>query len=168
MNFSEEKQSVERKVKVPPVVIYSNIDNHSQTMMDLRKELLEDFSLSCKNNRTIIYTKNMVDYKKVCDKISAAMVSYHTYTPESEKPIRSILKGLASNITEDEVKADLMEKNLRITEVKQFIKKVAEQNGQVTEVKLPIFSIKFDQNTKVAEFKKVRYVCWCSQVGKKH
>lgn len=28
-------------------------------------------------------------------------------------------------------------------------------------MKLPIFSIKFDKETKVADFKNVKYVCWC-------
>lgn len=149
------------KVKVPPLVIYTNIENHSQAMKDLRQDLLEDFTLSCKRNRIVIYTKNMSDYQKVSDKIAAAQIPYHTYTPDSEKPVTSILKGLASNITEDEVKNDLKENHLKVIEVKQFIKKVLKDDNTVISIKLPVFSVKFDKETKINEFKSVRKVCWC-------
>ena len=96
MEFSDSIHEV-KKVKVPPLVIYSNLQNCNEAIKALRGELSEDISLSCKRNRTIIYMKNLADYKIVCKKMSAAEVPYHTYTPQSEKPVFSILKGLASS-----------------------------------------------------------------------
>lgn len=151
----------EEKVEVPPLVIYSNIENHRQTMKNLSEDLQEDFSFKCNRNSIVIYTKNMNDYKKISEKITAAHVPYYTHTPISEKSVISSLRGLASNITEEDVKTDLTEKNVKIVEMKQFVKKVADPQGKTVDVKLPIFSIKFDKETKVAEFKNVKYVCWC-------
>lgn len=118
-----EVQDSEKRIRIPPVVIYANIQNHNETFKELRKNLNEDFSLKCKIDIIIIYTRNMADYKKVSDKMSAAQVPYHTYTPDNEKPVTSILKGLATNVSESEVKADLIDKNIKVLEVKQFVKK---------------------------------------------
>lgn len=103
----------------------------------------------------------MVDYKKVNEKITAAQIPYHTYTPESEKPVTSILKGLAPNITEEKVKNALIENQLKVIEVKQFIKKVVGERDKVLYVKLPVFAIKFDKETKICHIKNVRKLCWC-------
>ena len=160
MDLSESVQEV-KKVKVPPVVIYSNLQNHNTAMKELRSELSEDISLNCKRNRTIIYTKNLADYKIVCEKMCVAEVPYHTYTPQSEKPIFSILKGLASNVSELEVKSDLLEKNLKVIDVKQFIKKETDEDGKPFSRKLPIFSVQFEKDTLREDIKKVRIVCFC-------
>lgn len=66
MDQTEVNEGLQKKqATIPPLVIYSNIENHSQAMKELREDLLEDLTLSCKRNRIIIYTKNMEDYNKV-------------------------------------------------------------------------------------------------------
>lgn len=160
MEYSEYVQEV-KKVKVPPVVIYSNLQNHNEALKALRKELSEDISLNCKRNRIIIYTKNLEDYKIVREKMSAAEVPYHTYTPQSEKPVFSILKGLASNVSTLEVKTDLLEKKLKVIEVKQFVKKVTDEDGNISSRNLPIFSVQFEKETSREEIRKVKFVCFC-------
>lgn len=150
-----------KKEKVPPIFIYTKIDNHNSTLKELRKNLLEDFLFKCKSNKTIIYAKNLSDYKAVCEKITTAQVPFHTYTPENEKPVTTILKGLASNISEEEVKTDLLEKHLKVIEVNQFVKKVIDQDNKIIDVKLPIFCIKLEKGTSIAEIKNIKTVCWC-------
>lgn len=160
---SKESQINEEKVKtkIPPLVIYNNIENHVKTLNEMKKDLTDEISLKCKSNRIIIYTKNIQDYNKMREKIAAAQVQYHTYSLDSEKPITTILKGLPNNITIEEILQDLAEKNLQVIEVKQFLKKVETTPGCFKEYKLPIYRVRFHENTKVADFKKYRSVCFC-------
>lgn len=151
----------EKKVKIPPLVIYNHIKDHVKTVKDMQKDLKEKLSLVCKQDRVIIYTKNQHDYSVMREKIEAAQVSFHTYSLSTEKPVISILKGLPPNITAPEIKEELEnEHKLKVLEVKQFIKK-QDKNGKVSEIKLPIYCVKFENNTQIADVKKVRVLCWC-------
>lgn len=148
-----------RKPKIPPLVIYTHIEDHVKTLKDIQKELKEPLSISCKQNRMIIYPKNEEDYVTLSEKIKAAKVHFHTYSLEKEKPVVSILKGLPPNIKPFEIKEELENSHkLKVSDVKQFVKKAV---GDVREFKLPIFSVKFQQGTKISEVKKIKTLCWC-------
>lgn len=70
---------------------------------------------------------------------------------EKEKPVVSILKGLPPNILPAEIQEELQSvHNLKVLEVKQFVKKSVSDRG---EVKLPIYSVKFEQGTKISDLK---------------
>ena len=64
-------------------------------------------------------------------------------------------------MTELEVKTDLREQNLKVIEVKQFIKNITDENGKTTARKLPIFSVQFEKETSREDIKKVKIVCFC-------
>lgn len=161
MEGVENPDNRERKPRIPPLVIYTHIKDHVKTLQEMQKELSEKLTINCKSDRMIIYTKNESDYKIMRDKIAAAKVSFHTYSLESEKPVVSILKGLPANITTLEIKEDIkQDSNLKVLEIKQFIKKT-NIAGTVKDVPLPIFCVKFEKGTKIADVKKIRVVCWC-------
>lgn len=167
VNFEgdEQKQAEAKvkKVKILPLVIYTHIKDHVKTLQGMQKELKEKLTVVCKKDRMIIYTKSEHDYTVMRKKLEAAQMSFHTYSMGSEKPVVSILKGLPSNISTLEIKEELVNDcKLNDLEVKQFIKK-QEINGKKSEFKLPIFSVKFEKNTKVADIKKVRNLC-CSKI----
>ena len=143
------------------VVIYTYIQEHVETLKDMEKDLKEGLDLRCKNNRIILYTKNEEDYKTVFDKVKAAGVNFHTYTLEKNRPVSSILKGIPPNVTTEEIKKDLSDNGFTVIEVKQFTKKVEDENSKQKEIKMPIYCVKFAEGTKVADIKKVRKVCYC-------
>ena len=150
-----------KKEKIPPLVIYSHIDDHTKTLNEIQKDLKEKLTINCKRNRMIIYAGSIEDYRVMRQKIEAAKLSYHTYSLDADKPVVSILKGLPDNVTTLEIK-DELEKDykLPVMEVKQFIKKSI-QNGVNKELKLPIFCVKFGNSIKITEVKKVRVLCYC-------
>lgn len=161
MEGIETSQIPERKPKIPPIVIYTHIKDHMKTLQEMQKDLSEKISINCKRDRMIIYTKNENDYTILREKITAAQVSYHTYTLDKDKPVVSILKGLPGNISALEIKDEIeREHSLKVTEVKQFIKKV-NTDGVSNEIRIPIYCVKFEKNTKIADVKKIRNLCWC-------
>lgn len=150
-----------RKCRIPPIVIYTHLKDHVKTMKELREELEDDIELKSKPDRIIMYTKNEKDYATVLNRVKAAQIKSHTYTLENKKLVTSIIKGLPVNIAEDDIKLELGEKNLKVIDVKQFIKKNKNNDGKITEFKLPIFRVKFEEGTKISDIKNVRSLCFC-------
>lgn len=129
-NQQEEKAEINKKVKIPPIVVYTYIKDHLDTLNSMSKHLEKGISLNVKKNRIVMYTQTHNDYNRLLEKIKAAQIQFHTYTVEDQKPLTSILKGLAPNITEDEVKKDLETQGFKNTVVKQFIGKIETDKGK--------------------------------------
>lgn len=56
------------KVKIPPIVMHSFVNNHMETLNNIKKELKDDFNIIGKRNRIIIKTKNIDDYNLMIKK----------------------------------------------------------------------------------------------------
>uniref|UniRef100_T1HPS0 Uncharacterized protein n=1 Tax=Rhodnius prolixus TaxID=13249 RepID=T1HPS0_RHOPR len=71
-------------VKIPPIVVYSYIKNHSETLKNLRAVCKQEFDVKCRGNRLIFLTKCKEDYNKILSEVASAKLEYHTYTPKDE------------------------------------------------------------------------------------
>lgn len=149
------------EIQVSPLVIYNNIDNDVQTLNQMKEDLTDEITLKCESNRIIMYTKNVQDYMKMNEKITASQVRYHTYSLDNKKAVTIILKGLSSNITLAEILQDLAEKGLTVKDVKRFTKKIEVTPGCIIEFKLFIFHVRFSENTKVSDVKKYKSIFFC-------
>ena len=133
------------KVKIPPIVVYSHVQNHMKTLDLIKASMKADFDIKAKNNRIIVYTKNKEDYHTFIEKIKTSNVDYHTYTLPDKKVVKSILKGVPVNVTTKEIYDDLKVKNnLNVLDVKQLTRSVTTANNdqQMTR-KLPVFLVTF-------------------------
>lgn len=157
----DKKAAATKKDKIPPIVVYSYLKEHMATMKQFKSQLSGEISVKMRGSRMIIYTENVSDYQKVLQKVKESKIDFHTYTLENKKQVTSILKGLPTNISPEEIKEELAEFNLNVIDVKQFIKKIRNPQGNEEEYKLPIFSVKFGENTKVGDFKNIRKLCYC-------
>ena len=164
------QQQTSKKVKIPPIVVYSYVNTHMKTLNDIKKLLKEDFILSIKKNRIIIHTKNESDYKTFISKIKESGTEYHTYTFPEQKPLKSVLKGLAPNFTTEEIMSDLKErKKVKVTSVKQMTKlKVIPGKDAPQKVNIPVFLISFEPGVLVSEIKKIHELCYCTVTWEKH
>ena len=95
-----------KKKKIPPLVTYTHIENHTKTLNEIQKDLKEKLSINCKRDRMIIYARTIEDYTIMRQKIEAAKISYHTYSLEANKPVVSILNGLPANASTLEIKEE--------------------------------------------------------------
>jgi hypothetical protein len=88
-----------RKERVPPIVIYSYLNNHTQTLKTLNEKLSSPVEIKTKQNRLLLFTKNEIDYEVLLREIQQAKLAYHTYPlPHARQP-RVTLKGLPPNVT---------------------------------------------------------------------
>ena len=145
-----------KKLKIPPIVVYSHIKNHTETLKNIQGLIKNQLSVKCKNNRVIFFTQTVEDYEKIKSEIAKSETEYHTYSLSSDKETRMVLKGIASNVTDQEILEDLQNKSIRPTKVLQLTKKTTDG-----EIKLPIRVVNFASDTVIKDIVKIRYICYC-------
>jgi hypothetical protein len=86
--------SPSRKERIPQIVLYSYLNNHSQTLKTLNDKLSSPFDVKTKTDRLLLYTKTEADYEIILREIKQAQLAYHTYPlPNTHQP-RVALKGI--------------------------------------------------------------------------
>lgn len=149
-----------RRLRIPAIVVYNFINEHTKTLNELRNTLSEDLVIRSKRNRLVIQVKNLDDYKIVLNKVKEKQVNFHTYSLPDDKILRLVLKGLPSNITVSEIAEELKEKNLEVLKVKQFTKEFG-IDGLMKVLKYPVFTVDFKPKTDKRDVYKIRKLCYC-------
>jgi hypothetical protein len=80
--------------KMPPIVLYSFLSNHSQTIKSLNEKLSSPVEIKTKDNIMLLYTRSETDYEILLRDIKQANLAYHTYPLPQTKQPRLVLKGL--------------------------------------------------------------------------
>ena len=96
-------QPPDRTPRIPLIVIYSLLNNHSSTLKQVNDKLTTPVEVKSKTDRLLLYTKPSSDYNILLSEIQSAKLAYHTYPlPDAVQP-RLVLKGIPPNVPEDDV-----------------------------------------------------------------
>lgn len=144
------------KVKVPPIVVYGKVDD-PKYLDKLQGNMKDELSLKYKQNKTIVYTKNMEDYAMVEKEIGDSGVQYHTYAKPSEKLVKLVIKGLNENESTSHIKEELQKSQIKVIDVKQMVRKSI---GVDESIKIPVFVVTFPAETPIKEIVKIRRLCY--------
>ena len=148
---------VKKPVKIPPIVVYSYIKNHSESIKLFKKSCKQDFDIKCRGNRLIFLAKCKEDYNKIINEVASAKLEYHTYTPSDEINNTLVLRNIPPNVTCEEISQDLSDRNIRPIKITQMSKK--EASGQT--VKFPMFIVTFDKTVNIKDVVANNKVCSC-------
>ena len=118
---SEPRQSP-RKNKIPPIVLYSYLTNHSATIKAVNAKLASPVEVKTKLNRLLLYTKSEGDYSVLLHEIKQANIAFHTYPLPNEVQPRVALKGIPPNVHVAEIQDELEQKNLKVEKITAQIK----------------------------------------------
>lgn len=143
--------------KPPPIVLYSFLNEHSRSINNIKKELTANITIKNLGNRLLLHTENKHDYNKIKEIISKANMEFHTYTPKEEQEIKLVIKNLPPNITCDEIKEDLIQKNVPVIKIVQMTKKVNENHS----TPLPLYVVIISNKMKVKDIIEIKHVCHC-------
>lgn len=149
--------TVKKPERIPPIVVYSYIKDHSASLKALRSACKQDFDLKCRGNRLIFLAKCKDDYKKIIQEVTSAQLEYHTYTLADELKHTLVLRNIPPNVTCEEIKQDLADKNVTPVKITQMSKK--EMTGRIT--KYPLFIVTFDNSVNINEIINYKKVCGC-------
>jgi len=90
--------------RIPPIVIYSFLINHSSTLQKVNNKLSTPVEVKTKSNRLLLYTKSTQDYNTVLAEIQSAKLEYHTYPLPDSFQTQLVLKGIPQNVPEEEIR----------------------------------------------------------------
>ena len=146
------------KQHIPPVVIYSQLTNHTATLNKWIKKLTAPITVKSKQDRLLLYTKSSADYTILLHEIKTANIAYHTYPLPEAKQLRLVLKGLPTNIPED-VREELATHNITTTHIFQ-LKKV-DKTTLTAIITYPIFILTFPASTELQQILRINRLCHC-------
>ena len=112
------QQTTDKPPRIPPIVLYSFLTNHSDTLRKVNSKLSSPVEVKTKNNRLLLFTKSAQDYNIVLSEIQTAKLEYHTYPLPDSTPIRLVPKGLPPNIPTEEIQTTL--ESLNINTIKRY------------------------------------------------
>ncbi|XP_055388422.1 uncharacterized protein LOC129616972 isoform X3 [Condylostylus longicornis] len=145
------------KSKMPPINLYN------AEVLFLKKSIKNDLKIDnflvkeLNNNHAVIYTKNLDDYKNICDMLSKAETNYYTYTPKEIKKVTLVLKGISNNYSCDEILNCLKakeKKSITFEKVTQLAtKRSIEQN-----INLPYYIVQASPNSSVNDIKNIKEI----------
>jgi hypothetical protein len=101
------RQPSDRQPRIPPIVIYSFLTNHSSTLQKVNSKLSAPVEVKTKLNRLLLYTKSTQDYKTVLSEIQAANLEYHTYPLPDTLQTWLVLKGIPPNVPAENIREAL-------------------------------------------------------------
>jgi hypothetical protein len=86
-------QPILHTTRIPPIVIYSLLTNHSTTLNQVNDKLTSPVEVKSKTDRLLLYTKSSLDYKILLSEIQKSNLAYHTYLlPEEESGSLNLLE----------------------------------------------------------------------------
>ena len=148
-----------QKERIPPIVIYSYLSNHSQTLKGLNDKLSCPVVVKTKPNRLLLYTKTVPDYELLLREIKTADLAYHTYPLPNKHQPRVALKGIPPNVSLEEITEELSQRKLQVINIRQITRR-DKTTDQIIQ-KYPIFIITFREGTNLREVNKINNLCHC-------
>jgi hypothetical protein len=145
--------------RIPPIVIYSLLTNHSAILTKVNEQLTTPVNVKSKTDCLLLYTKSAADYNVLLSEIKSAKLAYHTYPlPEAVQP-QLVLKGIPPNVPEEDIRADLVARNIQVSRIFQLTKTDKEIREVVT--KFPIFVLTFSPGTDIRLVLQIHKLCHC-------
>jgi hypothetical protein len=106
-------QPSDRQPRIPLIVLYSFLKNHSSTLQQVSNKLSAPVEVKTKSNRPLLYAKMTQDYETVSSEIQAANLEYSTYPLPDTLQTRLVLKGIAPNVPEEDIHEALAALNIQ-------------------------------------------------------
>jgi hypothetical protein len=145
--FSESESDIEEEgtqpeppahqARVPPIVIYSYLNNHSATMKQVNDKLSTPVDVKSKTDRLLLYTKSFQDYNILLTEIRTANLAYHTYPLPGNTQPRLVIKGIPPNVPEEDIREELATHDIQTVRVTQLTKNG--QNNKIGDNQVPNF-----------------------------
>lgn len=157
--LSEDEDSItdhetQRKVQIPPIVIDNFTRSVATSMKNIQAIATEPLKIYSRNNKTYIHANNQADHVSIVAAFEGEKMQFHTFTPQGEKALRYVIKGLPREITVDEIKEDLHQlQPIRVVQITRANKETFIRES------LPLFMVEFPPATNPAEVTSITSVC---------
>jgi hypothetical protein len=141
----------------PPIVLTSKI-NFIALQKEIKPTVTESFAFRNTRTGTKIMSKEMTDYSAIRQYLEAKHLNYYTFFPESEKPIKAIIRHLLHDTPAEDISNSLNDLGFDVINVKQMTSKKTDTQGR-SKVNLPLFLVTLPRTEKSQQIFKLNKIC---------
>jgi hypothetical protein len=128
----------------------------------IRDVVRGNFEFRNTRSETRIFTKQMEDFSAIKKHLESTNLSYFTYFPKSEKPIKAVIRHRSSNTPAQDIRDGLTDLGFDIISVKHMYS-TRRSPSQVTLTRnLPLFLITLPRTTRSQEIFQLTALCHIS------
>lgn len=139
-----------RKYKIPPIFVH-NASNHQEIISDIKKIARHEFSTTYSQKYLKINLNHEDDYRKLRQFYSDNKIQCHTFQDPNNKPLSVILRSVPISLTNDEIKKELLDKDLPVISVTRLLNK--------EKMPIPLCAVELTASELAAEVYKVTEIC---------
>jgi hypothetical protein len=131
----------------PPPIILTSAVNLIRLQKDLKGVAKQVCELRTTKNGTRVVTKDMVDFQAVKAHFESCNLSFFSFFPKSERPIKAVIRHLPSNTPAEDIAEELKDLGFDVINVKQMSSARRSTAGGEP-VALPLFLITLPRTPK--------------------
>jgi hypothetical protein len=142
------EETVPGKTGRPPPIILTSEANLIQLQKQLKNVVKGDFEFRSTRNGTRVVTKGMADFEAVKSHFSNNSLSYYSFVPKSQKPIKAVIRNLPANTPAKDISEGMENLGVDVVSVKQMTTTRRSPSDESTTRNLPLFLITLARTAK--------------------
>jgi hypothetical protein len=158
---TEEEAVPDKTCRPPPIILTSSI-NLIQLQKQLKSVVKGDFEFRSTRNGTRVVTKGMADFEAVKSYFTSNNLSFYSFYPKSQKPIKAVIRHLPPNTPAEDISDGLVNRGFDVISVKQMTSTRRSSSEGETTRNLPLFLITLPRTAKSQEIFKLPSLCHIS------
>jgi hypothetical protein len=162
MEAKTEEEAVPQQNCRPPPIILTSSANLIQLQKQLKSVVRGDFEFRSTRNGTRVVTKGMADFEAVKSYFTNNNLSYYSFFPKSQKPIKAVIRHLPPNTPAEDISDGLVNRGFDVISVKQMTSTRRSSSEGETTRNLPLFLITLPRTAKSQEIFKLPSLCHIS------
>jgi hypothetical protein len=115
-----QEETVPAKTSRPPPIILTSAANLIQLQKQLKNVVKEDFEFRNTRSGIRVITRDMADILAVKSHFEGNILSFYTFFPKSEKPIKSVIRHLPINTPAEDICDGMVSIGFDVVSVKQM------------------------------------------------
>jgi hypothetical protein len=142
------EETVPGKAGRPPPIILTSQANLIQLQKQLKNVVKGDFEFRSTRNGTRVVTNGMADIKAVKSHFTNNSLSYYSFFPKSQKPIKAVIRHIPSNTSAKDISEGLENLGFDVVSVKQMTTTRRSPSDESTTRNLPLFLLTLPRTAK--------------------
>jgi hypothetical protein len=156
------EEAVPGKAGRPPPIILTATTNLIQLQRQLKNVSKGDFEFRNSKTGSRVITKSLTDFEAVKSYFSSQNLTYYSFFPKSQKPIKTVLRHLPLNTPAEDISEGPVTLGNDVISVKQMTNFRRSPSEGTSSRNLPLYLITLPRTAKSQEIVKLQYLCHIS------
>lgn len=152
MDIDQNKQPDNPKPKIPPIYLHE-AGNYNEVLNDIKALTINEFTTVTKGKFLRINATSIEDYRNLTKFYNQSKVKYHTFKNPEENNLSVMIRNIPISLTEDEIKAELLNKKFPILKITRLYNK--------QRLPIPICAAELQKTANANEIFKLEKLNYC-------